>query len=385
LALTGAKPVMLKSAAFFESKGYNEKAVILYIKGKNFKKALDLSVKYKLFDYIKKITGEIDEDADPEVLANVAAHFMENNQQDKAVHLLLASNQIEKALELCIEYNIPITEDIVDKIIPQKANETPAEEKKRLEVTRLIAKKAKKQGNFALASKKYMDLGEKIKAAKCLIKLGDYEKAVSFANNARMPEIFILTANFLQNSDWHSNPEIMRHIINFYTKAKAFDHLAGFYDACAAVEVDEYRDYEKAVGALREAMKFILKSANKDKEIRIQQFETKINLIERFVQAKKLQHTNPGEMVKICQSLLENGSIEMAVRAGDVFAQMIEYHYAAGKMEPAFKLIKAMQERGIILNPYLDPEMVENVYNAMGVKNVKITNPHAEDEIEENI
>ena len=83
LAITGTKPVMLKSAAYFEQKGYNEKAVILYIKGRNFKKALDLSVKYKLFDYIKKITGEIDEDADPEVLANVAAHFMENNQQDK--------------------------------------------------------------------------------------------------------------------------------------------------------------------------------------------------------------------------------------------------------------------------------------------------------------
>jgi hypothetical protein len=28
-------------------------------------------------------------------------------------------------------------------------------------------------------------------------------------------------------------------------KAKSFDHLAGFYEACATVEIDEYRDYEK--------------------------------------------------------------------------------------------------------------------------------------------
>jgi hypothetical protein len=29
-------------------------------------------------------------------------------------------------------------------------------------------------------------------------------------------------------------------------KAKAFDKLAAFYDACAQVEIDEYRDYDKA-------------------------------------------------------------------------------------------------------------------------------------------
>lgn len=28
-------------------------------------------------------------------------------------------------------------------------------------------------------------------------------------------------------------------------KAKAFDKLAAFYDACAQVEIDEYRDYDK--------------------------------------------------------------------------------------------------------------------------------------------
>jgi intraflagellar transport protein 140 len=35
----------------------------------------------------------------------------------------------------------------------------------------------------------------------------------------------------------------MKHIITFYNKAKAYDHLAGFFDACASVEIDEYRDY----------------------------------------------------------------------------------------------------------------------------------------------
>lgn len=61
----------------------------------------------------------------------------------------------------------------------------------------------------------------------------------------------------------------MKHIINFYNKAKAYDHLAGFFDACSQVEIDEYRDYEKAVAALKEAMKHAHKSTGEDKEQRI--------------------------------------------------------------------------------------------------------------------
>jgi intraflagellar transport protein 140 len=62
----------------------------------------------------------------------------------------------------------------------------------------------------------------------------------------------------------------MRHIIQFYNKAKAFDHLAGFFDACSTVEIDEYRDYEKASAALKEALKHANKSTSEDKASKIQ-------------------------------------------------------------------------------------------------------------------
>jgi intraflagellar transport protein 140 len=45
--------------------------------------------------------------------------------------------------------------------------------------------------------------------------MGDVDKVISFATNARMPEIYILAGNFLQTSDWYKNPEIMKHIVNF--------------------------------------------------------------------------------------------------------------------------------------------------------------------------
>ena len=88
-----------------------------------------------------------------------------------------------------------------------------------------------------------MKLGEKIKAMKCLINLGDINKVITFANNARMAQIYVLAGNFVQTCDWHKNPDLMKHIITFYNKAKAFDSLAGFFDACSSVEIDEDRDY----------------------------------------------------------------------------------------------------------------------------------------------
>ena len=48
----------------------------------------------------------------------------------------------------------------------------------------------------------------------------------------------------------------MKSIINFYNKAKAWDSLANFYEKVAQVEIDDWRDYEKALGALKEAMKY---------------------------------------------------------------------------------------------------------------------------------
>lgn len=44
-----------------------------------------------------------------------------------------------------------------------------------------------------------------------------------------------MAANYLQSLDWRKDPEIMKNIIAFYTKGRALDSLASFYDACAQV------------------------------------------------------------------------------------------------------------------------------------------------------
>jgi len=118
-----------------------------------------------------------------------------------------------------------------------------------------VAKIVKKQGDFKLGAKIYTMANEKMKGIKCLLKSGDVKAVIGFAQTARQTEVYILAGNFLQNQNWHNDPEIMKTIISFYQKAKSFESLANFYDACAQVEIDEYRDYEKALGAMKEAMR----------------------------------------------------------------------------------------------------------------------------------
>jgi len=50
--------------------------------------------------------------------------------------------------------------------------------------------------------------------------------------------------------------------------------------------------------------------------------------------------------------------VESAIRAGDVYAQMIEYYHEIKEYKLAFVLIEKMQDKGIIVNPYLDQGIV---------------------------
>ena len=79
----------------------------------------------------------------------------------------------------------------------------------------------------------------------------------------------------------------MKTIISFYTKAKAFESLANFYDACAQVEIDEYRDYEKALGAMKEAMRQLEKSMAANKDMKMRMMKDRISIIEKFVAARE--------------------------------------------------------------------------------------------------
>eukprot|EP00192_Tetraselmis_astigmatica_P000931 CAMPEP_0117694304 /NCGR_PEP_ID=MMETSP0804-20121206/27375_1 /TAXON_ID=1074897 /ORGANISM="Tetraselmis astigmatica, Strain CCMP880" /LENGTH=1395 /DNA_ID=CAMNT_0005507981 /DNA_START=130 /DNA_END=4318 /DNA_ORIENTATION=+ len=369
LALQSTPRVMIDTANYYVALGEYGKAVQLYQRGGRQSKALEICFKGELFEELDLIAEELDTNSDPMLLQRCADFFMDHQQHERASHLLVLSKQYFRALELCEQYDIPVSEEMAEAMTPEKTA-TNADERAKLLLR--IARCAKNQGQYHLACKKYTQAGDKIKAMKALLKSGDTEKIVFFVNVSRQREIYMMGANYLQTLDWHNNPDVMKNIIAFYTKAKATDSLASFYEACAQIEIDEYRDYDKAIQAMKEALKYQQKSRNLDKDMKVASLNQRITLADKFSEARKTMATNPVAAVSVCEELLaevpdEMDASEASIRIGDVFAMLVEYHHGQRNFERAYQLVEKMRVRRIILSPYLDSQMVAEIYRAMGL------------------
>ena len=56
---------------------------------------------------------------------------------------------------------------------------------------------------------------------------------------------------------------------------------------CCQVEIDDYRDYEKAIGALKESLKYLAKAESRQASDMAEMTERRVGLIELFVRARK--------------------------------------------------------------------------------------------------
>jgi len=278
---------MLDVARYYENHpNMQDKAVMLYHKGGNVTKALDLCFTTQQFAALQVIAEDLDENTDPEMLDKCSKFFLEHEQYDKAVELLVVAKQFSEALDLCMSHNVTITEELAEKMTLPKGSD-PEFRNKLLE---RIADCCMQQRSYHLATKKYTQAGNKIKAMKSLLKSGDTEKIIFFAGVSRQKEIYVMAANYLQSLDWRKDPEIMKNIIAFYTKGRALESLASFYDACAQVEIDEYQNYDKALGALTEAYKCMAKAKTKnptDQEEKVAFLKQRIGFLKKFVQARR--------------------------------------------------------------------------------------------------
>lgn len=363
-----SKELKVDAAKFFEDKQDFDKAVLLYQKGGKIPRALELCFKGQLFDSLRSISDSLGPETDPALLAKCADFFLGHDQHEKAVHLFITAKQYMKALTLCMKNNVKITESMAERMTPPKTKDE-GEKKQREDILKKLAHVCKDQGEYHLACKKYTQSGDHVRAMKCLLKSSDTEKISYYATMTKQKEIYILAANYLQNLDWHNDPEIMKRIIDFYSKAKAMQQLAVFYDACAQVEIDEYRDYEKALGALVDSQKFIIKGKDiPQREEKLANLDVRIRLVQKFVDARKLVKSDPDEMIRICTGILDAGDVEAAIRVGDVYALLIEYFHSVADYQRAYSVIERMRGANIILSPYLDQTMVQRIHQEVGVQ-----------------
>jgi hypothetical protein len=84
------------------------------------------------------------------------------------------------------------------------------------------------------------------------------------------------------------------------------------------------------------------------------------------VRARKALQREPEQMVSICLSLLKEPMLEEAIRAGDCLAMLVEYFHGAGRMQEAYDHLQDMESRNIALHPYVDAQILEEVFKAVG-------------------
>ncbi|XP_062330983.1 intraflagellar transport protein 140 homolog isoform X2 [Osmerus eperlanus] len=372
LALLSNPEDMMEAACYYEEKGtHMDRAVMLYHKAGHFSKALELAFATQQFTALQLIAEDLNENSDPALLARCSDFFIKHAQYEKAVELLVAAKKFHEALQLCLDQSLTITEDLAESMTVSRDSKDMSEEARK-DLLERIADCCMRQGNYHLATKKYTQAGNKIKAMRALLKSGDTEKIVFFAGVSRQKEIYIMAANYLQSLDWRKDPEIMKNIIGFYTKGRALDLLAGFYEACAQVEIDDYQNYEKALGALTEACKCLSKAkgrSQEEQESRMAELQHKINLVKRFVQARRLYEEDAGEAVRLCEALLEEGDLDAAVRIGDAYGFLVEHHCQKGNFQVAYRKLEELQKMlpSLNISYYVSQGSLEALQRAVGL------------------
>ncbi|EDW03430.1 intraflagellar transport protein 140 homolog [Drosophila grimshawi] len=244
------------AAAYFEECGNFKYAVELYHRAGMLHKALEMAFESQQPEILEIIASELNAESDGELINRCADFFASIEQYQKAVQLLAKTKHLERALGICLEKGVPVTEELADMLTPSKED---FEELTRTGILIQLGELLQQQGDYHSATKKFTQAGDKVRAMKSLLKSGNTDKIIFFASMSRQREIYIMAANYLQALDWQSDSGILKHIVSFYSKGQAYDSLANFYAICAQIEIEEYQDYEKALTAMQEAAKCLEK------------------------------------------------------------------------------------------------------------------------------
>ena len=83
--------------------------------------AVDMCFHHNHFEMLDQIAEDLTESTDPELTQKVADYFMDKGLFAKALEILLRNQRTEEALKLCSIHNVPLSEELVEKMtIPRR-------------------------------------------------------------------------------------------------------------------------------------------------------------------------------------------------------------------------------------------------------------------------
>lgn len=352
-------------AEYFEERGQWEKAINLYIMSKNIKSALNLCFDNQQYDKLNEIAEMVEFQSDPNALRKLAEYFLEKKQYERALRIFIKLKDWERCLYICENFKIKISIESANLMLNELDVLSNSADKERL--TLRLAELLKQQGEFELAHDIYIKYGDLVRAMKCLIKLGNKDKVIKFANTCRNDELYILAANYLQSLDW--NEEIVKSIVSFYSKSKAWMSLSNFYELFASVEITEYRNYIKALELYDEALKVIINKLP-DEEVDLkkrkeEEIENKIKITKIYKNALEQSKDFPDKALALCNQMLNLAGVDNVVKEIDIYTLMLEIYLSNKDYPAAYSVLEVLRTMGKKIDKYVDHNLIEVILKSV--------------------
>ncbi|CAO1309472.1 unnamed protein product [Diamesa hyperborea] len=353
------------AAAYFEENGSYNRAVELYHRAGFIQKAIEMAFASQQPEILQVIASELNSKSDPELVERCAEFFQSIQLHQKAVLLLANTRQFEKALEVCSKHSVPITETLAEMLTPNK-DEIPDD--KRNSILVQLGDLLQEQGDYHSSTKKFTQAGDKNRAMKSLLKSGDTEKIIFFAGMSRQKEIYVMAANYLQSMDWQNDPKILKNIVTFYSKGQAYDLLANFYAVCAQAEIDEYRDYLKALKALQESAKCLVKISSSHLGAS-ENLQLSILDVKKFMELQELAERREfNSVMNGCRSML-SGREQPPTRHSDILGLLVECQVSSKQYPEALQTLRelSLKQPDWSIREIVDRALIEKLSFETGV------------------
>ncbi|KAJ2946197.1 hypothetical protein O0L34_g5131 [Tuta absoluta] len=334
----GSPSHALHAASILETNGQNEQAIALYQKAGKPHMALKLAISCGDTSAMIAAVESLGSRVDPGQAHVLAAHLRRAGQHSHAAALLATAGKYEEALDIVEQSSTPLTEELSERLA------APAGTTGRDALLRRLADVLGARGLYHQAAKRLAHAGDKAGAMRWLMRSGDADRIATFAAATRDRAAQLMAADYLRRrADWKSRPDLTRHILHFYTRAKAFNKLAAFYAECAKMEVDEYDNYDKALEALKEASRCLSKSSDPETSAQTMALQEQSSLVKRFLDVKKsleAGETNTGvtNAQQLLRAISGRSGLVTEEKILKLLVQLAPEHPDAARFEQQLKL-----------------------------------------------
>ena len=354
-------------AEYFEKKNKLKEAIDLYLQGSNIRKGLNLCLATNQLDKVRELSRVLETKQDKDTLKALADYFAGQNEHEKALELLIRIKDYESAMKICENHKVRISQETANAMKEDLEKEKDNKTKK--ELTARLAKLLMTQGDFEMAHDIYVKMGNLKKAMKCYIKMGDKNKVIEFAQICRNPELFILAANFLQNLEW--TPDVIKIIVSFFNKAKAYYNLSQFYTVLGVSAINEKKDFKKGEEYLKEALKAVMKVRENDdkKNNKIDEIKKKLDFIDSLNDMNdKLKGGDAAGALNRCNELLKISGRDDILSDKDIYGFMFKIHYFQKDFQNAFIVLEQCRINQKLTN-IASVNLIQEVLNNVGREN----------------